>query len=186
MRSIARLLAVGLLVAGAVSGTTHGQADTFLKLDGIPGEVTQEGHTGEIAIEALSFAVDQSGIRMAGGRGSPTRSRFSVINLTKRVDKSSPQLFLKSALGEVIPTALITVRKSGEKPVDFLTIKLRNVTISSFSTSSSDVVYESIGLSFTVIEYSYRPQNPDGSLGAPITVTFDVNRNKSVAAPEPE
>ncbi|MHA3774318.1 Hcp family type VI secretion system effector [Verrucomicrobiota bacterium sgz303538] len=186
MRSIARILAAGLLVVSVISGTAHGQANTFLKIDGIPGEATQDRHAGEIAIESLSFSVDQSGIRMAGGRGSPARSRFSVITVVKRVDKSSPLLFLKSALGEVIPSAVINVQKGGAQPVDFLTIKLTNVIVSSFSSSSSGAVFESIGLSFSAIEYTYRPQNSDGSLGAPITATFDVNRNKSVSAPAPE
>lgn len=181
-----RILAAGLLIAGAISGTARGQANTFLKIDSIPGEATQDGHAGEIAVESLSFSVDQSGIRMAGGRGSPARARFSVINVVKRVDKSSPLLFLKSALGEVIPTAVIVVQKGGQRPADFLTIKLTNVIISSFSTSSSQEVFENIGLSFSVITYTYRPQNSDGSLGAPITVTFDVNRNKSVSTTAPE
>jgi type VI secretion system secreted protein Hcp len=178
MRAIANLLVAGLLVVGAFSGTAYGQAKPFLKLDGIEGEATDDRHKGEIAIEGLSFAVDQTGIRVAGGRGAPGRSRFSVISLTKRVDKSSPQLFLRCALGSPIPTAVITLQKAGKDPQEFLTITLRNVVVSSFFTSSTQDAVENVGLSYSIIEYSYRPQNPDGSLGEPIRVTFDVNRNK--------
>jgi hypothetical protein len=52
------------------------------------------------------------------------------------------------------------------------------VIVSSFFTSSTQDVVENLSLSYNIIEYSYRPQNPDGSLGEPIRVTFDVNRNK--------
>lgn len=183
MRAITNLLIAGLLMVGALCSTAYSQNRTFLKLDGIEGESTDARHAREIDIENLGFSVDQTGIRMAGGRGSAARSRFSVITVTKRIDKSSPQLFLRCALGTPIPTAVITVQRSGPEPQDFITITLRNVIISSLVTNSGPDTFENVGLSYTVIEYSYRPQNSDGSLGEPVRASFNVNSNKVPPAP---
>ncbi len=40
---------------------------------------------------------------------------------------------------------------------------------------------ESLNLSFSRLTLSYIPQNPNGSPGTPVTVTFDLKSNKPIA-----
>ena len=92
-------------------------------------------------------------------------------------------LFLKCATGKAIPTAVLTARKAGESGRDFYSITLSEVWIASLTQEASDgAVVESVSLSFSKIAISYTPQNPNGSLGQPVTATFDIKQNKSFAA----
>jgi type VI secretion system secreted protein Hcp len=173
-----------IFLAGSAAAQTVGSG-IFLKLDGVLGDSVDEDHPNEIEIESISFGVNQSGIRSAGGRGSPARSNFSVISLLKRIDKTSPRLFLKCALGEIIPTATFSFETSNGSE-DYLQIKLTNVIISNYQTGGNDAteLTDAFSLSYNTIEISFKPRLPSGQLGSPVAVSFDVNRNKVLTAQE--
>src|SRR5215831_10842790 len=99
--------------------------DMFLKLDGIEGESKDHKHAGEIELLSFSWGVSNSSqVGCAGGGGGAGKANFSSFSFMKRVDSATPQLMLSCATGEHIKSGLITVRKAGEKPVEFLKIKL--------------------------------------------------------------
>lgn len=39
---------------------------------------------------------------------------------------------------------------------------------------------DQVSLNFSKIEFEYKPQNPDGSLGSPVKAGYDVKANKKV------
>src|SRR5215470_11993047 len=97
--------------------------DMFLKLDGIEGESKDHKHAGEIELLSFSWGVsNSSGLACAGGGGGAGKASFHDFAFVKRVDSATPQLMLHCATGEHIKTGLITVRKAGEKPTEFLKI----------------------------------------------------------------
>src|SRR5262249_6268425 len=66
------------------------------------------------------------------------------------------------------------VVSSGLNPED-LTYRLFDVKVSSFHTASgADQPHDTITLSFTKIEEDYLPENPDGTPGTPIRVSYDL------------
>jgi type VI secretion system secreted protein Hcp len=151
--------------------------DMFLKLDGIDGESQDEKHKNEIDIKSFSMGVDNGG---SGGASKENKARVSDVRVTMLANKASPNLFIACCTGRHIPTAWIYVRKAGEKPLEYETIKLTDVRVSSFSKvgqHGGDLTTENVSLNFAKIEYSYKLQNKDGSAGAPITKAYDVGKN---------
>src|SRR5690348_6092500 len=96
--------------------------DMFLKLDGIKGESLDSKHKDEIQIESFSWGLAQTGTMSAGMGGGAGKVNVHDISVTKYVDKSSPELMLACCNGKHIPSGLLTVRKAGEKPLEYLKI----------------------------------------------------------------
>jgi len=156
-------------------------ADFFLKIDGIDGESLDSVHKGEIQVQSVSLGVTNSGSGGANSGSGSGKANVQDIHFTKYVDKSSANLFINCCSGKHFPTATITLRKSGDKPQEYLIYKLKEVFISSYNVAAHDgggIAQESLSLNFSHIEYNYAPQNADGSSGAKITKTYDVNQNK--------
>ena len=158
------------------------QVDYYLKIDGIKGESTDDGHKEEIDLESWSWGQSNSGASSTGGGGGAGRVSMSDFSFTMRINKASPELFLACATGKHIKEALLTCRKAGgKKPVEYLKIKFADLLISSFQTggSAGEVVpIESIAFNFSKIEYTYTPQKPDGSGDSPVTHNYDLKLNK--------
>ncbi len=160
------------------------QGDAFLKVDGIDGESQDDKHKNEIDIDGFGFGESQSGTMGGGGGGGAGKVLMQDFHFSKSVDKSSPKLFLACANGEHIPKAVLTVRKAGKEQQEFYKVTFTDVLVSSFSTSGSAhggaIPSESISFNFAKIEWEYKPQAKDGTLGGAIKAGWDVKANKKV------
>lgn len=157
--------------------------DMFLKLDGVKGESKDHKHKDEIHIESFSWGLSQTGAHGAGGGGGAGKVSVHDISVTKFLDKASPTLMLDCASGKHIPSGLITVRKAGENPVEYLKIKLTDILISGYQTAGhgSDLLTENVTLNFAKFEVEYQEQGADGKAkGGPDTMGWDVKANKKV------
>jgi len=105
--------------------------DSFLKIDGIKGESQDAKHKGEIDILSFSFGASQTGPQATGGGGGAGKVQIHDIHFTKKVDSSSPLLFLNCASGAHLKEANLVVRKAGGTQLEFLKVKLTDVLISS-------------------------------------------------------
>lgn len=149
--------------------------DYFLKIEGIDGESSDSKHKGEIAIESFSWGEAQAGGGGAGGGGSG-KVQMQDFHFEMKTQKSSPKLFLACATGEHLKQALLTARKAGSQPLEFLKIKLSDVLVSSFQLGGGgDHPMEQLSLSFAKIEWEYREQ-----AGTPVKAGFDLKKNKKV------
>jgi type VI secretion system secreted protein Hcp len=159
-------------------------SDIFAKIGDIKGESTDDKHKDEIDVLSYSWGVTQTGTLAFGGGGGAGKAQFSDFQFMTTTSKASPKLFLSCASGEHIKEATITVRKAGEgKREDYLIIKMNDVLVSSFQTSGSsgqDRPTESVSMAFAKVEFTYKPQNADGSLGTPVTAGWDLKANKKV------
>jgi type VI secretion system secreted protein Hcp len=158
------------------------QEDYFLKIDGVKGESQDDKHKDEIHVSSFSFGVTNAGTGGSNLGSGGGRSNVQDMHFTKTVDAASPNLFIGCATGKHFPNAIVTVRRAGEKPQEYLTYKLTEVYISSITTSGHEgggIAQESVSLNFSKVELNYTPQNADGSPGAKNTKTYDVKANKS-------
>jgi type VI secretion system secreted protein Hcp len=121
------------------------QADFFLKIDGVD---------GEIELLSFSFGVSNAGGGSAGAGEGGGKSSVQDLRLTKLVDKSSPNLLQACATGKHFAAATITVRKPGESPFEYL---LSNGGVSAFDVTADNagVVQESIVLNYSKVEMHY-------------------------------
>ena len=160
------------------------QVDYFLKIDGVPGESTDDKHKGEIDVESFSWGETQSGTSGHGGGGGAGKVSAQDFHFVKKMDKASPVLMIGCATGTHYKTAILTARKAGGGQQEYLKITMEEVLISSYQTGgsgSSDVVpMDQISLNFAKLEISYKEQKPDGSLGAEVKQKYDFSANKKI------
>ncbi|MBR9985433.1 MAG: type VI secretion system tube protein Hcp [Desulfosarcina sp.] len=155
--------------------------DITLKIDGINGESKIDGHEKEIDVLAWSWGVSQSGSMHVGGGGGAGKANIQDVSVTKYVDKASTNLLRKCCNGAHLKKAIMTVRKSGENPVDYVVIQMEPIMVTSVSTGGSggeDRLTENITLNFAKVKFSYTPQKDDGSADAAIDLTWNIETNK--------
>ena len=153
--------------------------DMFLKLDGIKGESKDDKHKDEIHIESFSWGMNQTGAFGTGGGGGAGKVAVHDISVTKYVDKSSASLMLHCCNGKHIASGLITVRKAGEKPLEYLKIKLEDILVSGVQHAGhgSDLLTESLTLNFAKFHVEYQEQKKDGSGQPGGEMGWDVKAN---------
>ncbi len=156
--------------------------DMFLKLEGseLGGEAQDSAKKGEIDVLAWSWGMSQSGTTHMGGGGGAGKASFQDISVTKWIDKSSPALMTYCSNGDHIASAVLTVRKAGKTPLEYVVIKMEDVMITSVSTGGSggeDRLTENVTLNFAKVKVEYKEQKPDGSGDAAKTFTWDIPKN---------
>lgn len=154
--------------------------DMFIKFKDIEGEAKDKTHAKEIDVLAWSWGMSQSGTFHAGGGGGAGKVNIQDLSFTKYVDKSSPKLLLYCSNGKHINEALLTVRKAGDKPLEYLKIKLEKLLISSVSTGGSggeDRLTENVTLNFAKVSVDYCEQKEDGSGHPAVTYSWDIEAN---------
>jgi type VI secretion system secreted protein Hcp len=155
--------------------------DYFLKLDGIPGESVDSKHKGEIDVLSWSWGESQPAPMSPGGGGGTGKVAMTDLHVSANLSKASPQLLLACAAGTHIKGAVLTGRKGGKAQGEFLTFSLSDVLVSAYQTggATAEAPLDSISLSFSKIEMTYREQSAKGGLGSPIRVGWDRKTNKA-------
>jgi type VI secretion system secreted protein Hcp len=158
--------------------------DYFLKLDGIDGESADSKHKGEIDVESWSWGETQTGTHVGGGGGGAGKVVMQDFHFVQKISKASPKLMLACATGQHIKEATLTCRKAGGKQEAFLTVKMSDLLVSSYQTGGSghsDIVpTDQISLNYSKIEFEYKEQKPDGSMGGATKAGYDVKANKKL------
>ena len=79
--------------------------------------------------------------------------------------------------------ALLTVRKAGEDPVEYLKITMNDLIITSVSTGGSggeDRLTENVTLNFAKVKVEYSEQDAKGKGGGPQKMGWDIPANKKL------
>ncbi|MCO6456058.1 MAG: type VI secretion system tube protein Hcp [Pirellulaceae bacterium] len=155
--------------------------DMFLNIEGeIGGESQDKTHKGEIDVLAWSWGMSQSGSFHAGGGGGAGKANFQDISVTKWIDKSSPILMLYCANGDHFAKAVLTVRKAGKNPLEYLLVEMKDVLVTAVSTGGSggeDRLTENVTLNFREVAVKYKEQKSDGTGEAPKIFTWNIAEN---------
>jgi type VI secretion system secreted protein Hcp len=136
----------------------------FLKVNGVTGEAVDADHKGEIDVVSWSWGMESPREAMTGqARGRVVISELQII---KRVDQSSPTLMSYLRMNKVVTEASLTVRKAGEKPLEYFRIELQNAKVTSLrAESSGDELVERLNLGFSKLKVIYTPQGKAGGSG---------------------
>lgn len=156
--------------------------DMFLKLGDIAGESKDKSHLGEIDVLAWSWGASNSGTFHVGGGGGAGKANVQDLSLTKWVDLASTEIFLAVCNGKHFPEATLVVRKAGETPLEYLTIKMTEVMVTSYSTGGSggeDRLTENVTLNFSKVQVSYKEQAAKGAQAKAPSVSWDIAANVS-------
>ena len=172
------LVAAGLVATSIAASTSVVSAsDMFLKLTNIKGESQDSKHKDEIDVLSWSWGTSTGTGKVK--KGAIPQQCIQDLTLAKYVDSSSPQLIMMGVLGEIAKEGILTVRKSGDKQQEYLTLKMTDVMVTSYQTGGSAgsdaMLTDEVVLHFSSIEGEYRPQKPDGTMGTPVpfSITSD-------------
>jgi type VI secretion system secreted protein Hcp len=155
--------------------------DMFLKIEGIPGESKDGKHKDWIDVLAWSWGASNSGTARFGGAPGPGKANVQDMSFTKYIDKASPELFLRCCNGKHIPESTLIVRKaSGDSPLEYLTITMTDVMVTSYSTGGSggeDRLTENLSLNFAKVKVLYKEQTEKGTVGDQPQTGWDMQAN---------
>jgi type VI secretion system secreted protein Hcp len=158
--------------------------DMTIKIDGIKGESKLDKHKEEIDVTSWSWGMSQTGTMHSGGGGGAGKVSIHDLSITKMVDKSSPELMLACSNGKHIKDAVLTVRKAGESPLEYITVTMQDVLVSSVSSGGSagqDLVSENVGLNFAKVKVEYQEQDEKGKAkGGKVVYAWNIEENKKM------
>jgi type VI secretion system secreted protein Hcp len=162
--------------------------DMFFKIDDIAGESADDvkgapsnkPHAGEIDVLSFSWGCSQSASMHHGTGGGSGKANVQDLSITKRIDKSTPNLVKYCCTGKHFGKATLTVRKAGDNPVEYFVLELQDVIISSVSTGGAgegDTVHETVSFNFAQFKVHYTPQDGKGKPLATIPSGFNIAGN---------
>jgi type VI secretion system secreted protein Hcp len=133
--------------------------DCFLKIDGIPGESTDEKHKEWIEVLSYSHGLAQMGAgdRSTGGAATAGRCSHQDFSIVKELDKTSPTLDLYCCNGNHIKkVALELCRATGDK-TKYMEYLMDDVIISSVAIGGGGggLPTESVTFNYGKITWNY-------------------------------
>ena len=154
--------------------------DMFIKFDGIDGEATDAKHKGEIEVLSWNWGVTNTGHSTSGGGavGKPQKQDFVFAHA---YDKASPLLAKQCVTGKRVKSVVFTTRKAGEKPLDFLVVTMKDVTVTSVQAGGppGGELSENVSCDYRDIEFAYRAMNAKGTLEDPVKFGWNTVTNKT-------
>ena len=157
--------------------------DMFIKIGAVKGESADKKHAGEIDVLAWSWGMSNSGSTHQGAGSGAGKVNVQDISFTKYIDVSSPDLILAACNGKHFDKATLVVRKAGETPLEYLTITMQDVIVTSLSTGGSggeDRLTENVTLNFGIFKVDYVEQTKTGGAGAKPSVGWNIPENVKV------
>jgi type VI secretion system secreted protein Hcp len=151
------------------AGENLGLGDMFLSIKGaksgpIKGESIDKTHANEIDVVSWSWGMQAR--QSLGGGAATGKAAMRELKVVKRVDSASTALMSALRSNELILKAVLTLRKAGKSPLEYLKItieqgRVTGLSIEAGSDGGADV-HEDVTFSFNKITVEYTPQGPDG------------------------
>ncbi|MEM5366837.1 type VI secretion system tube protein Hcp [Paraburkholderia azotifigens] len=155
--------------------------DIFLKITGIDGEAPDASHKNEIEVASWSWQISQQSNMHTGSGGGAGKASVEDLAFDHMVDRASPNLMKYCLTGKHIDQAVLTIRKAGGNPLEYLKITMNDVIVTQVSPAGSnndDGIREHVRLSFAKVKQEYVVQNAQGGSGGAVTASFDIKGNK--------
>ena len=160
--------------------------DAFLKIDGIPGESTDDKHKDQIEVLSYNHGMTQPSSATASSAGGATTERVTMqdFSVVKHIDKASPKLYELCCTGKHIANVTLELCRAGGDKVKYLEVKMEQVIIAGVqpggAAGGSDTLpTEHVSFNFGTIKWTYTQQKrADGSGGGNVTGGWDLTANK--------
>ena len=161
--------------------------DAYLKIEGIPGESTDDKHKDWIEVLSFSWGVNQpkSSASTSGSR-SAERADFHDFTITKLLDKASPKLAIGCASGEHYKTATLEICRAGGDKIKYMEYKLSDVMITSYvpgghSAGNEVLPIDEVHFTYGKIEWKYTQTDAStGKAKGDVAAGWDLNSNKKI------
>ncbi len=138
----------------------------FLKLEGIEGEVTETGHTGELALRSFSLALDRP--------SDSSKAHLTSFHVVMGADKATPLLMRKTVTREQISKVVLVMRNALGQ--DYMKWTLTDTIVTAFKVNGNAGQIKpelSFDLESNKVDVEYRPQLYSGGLGPAVKGAWD-------------
>jgi type VI secretion system secreted protein Hcp len=155
--------------------------DIFIKINGIDGESQDSAHKSEIEVSNWTWEISQQSNMHMGSGGGAGKATVEDLQFVHLVDRASPNLMKYCLTGKHIDQAVLTVRKAGGNPLEYLKITMSDVIVTKVSPQGSNAdngITETVRLSFSKVKQEYVVQNAQGGSGGAVTAGYDIKLNK--------
>ncbi len=105
--------------------------DAFLKLGDTKGESHVEDFKEQIQVLSWSWGMSQTGTTHTGSGGGSGKVNVQDMSFVHYIDTASPNIIKACCSGKHFPEAVLTLRKAGEDPLEYLVITLSDIIVSS-------------------------------------------------------
>jgi type VI secretion system secreted protein Hcp len=155
-------------------------ADIFIKIDGIAGESQDATHPDEIDVLSWNWKITQQSSMHSGSGGGAAKASVSDLNFTHTIDRASSNLASYCFQGKHIPKVVLTMRKAGGLPLEYLRYTMSDVVITHVEpTAGAGLALEHVALSFARMKKEYVVQSPIGGSQGTVTAIIDVKQNSA-------
>ncbi|MCF6211626.1 MAG: type VI secretion system tube protein Hcp [Gammaproteobacteria bacterium] len=158
--------------------------DMYMKIEGIPGESTDDAHADWMELLSYNQGLSQavSGTSGTGGR-TGGRADFQHFTITKAIDSGTPDLAIYCASGKHIPKIEIELCLATEDKHTFMKYVMEDVIISSVSQEANGNTEgnrptELVTFAYGKFVWEYTPVDQMGAAGAASTRTWNLETNK--------
>ncbi len=161
--------------------------DAFLKIDGIPGESTDDKHKDWIEVTSFNQTMQQPASATASSAGGATAERvdFGTFDITHLLDKASAKIYEACASGKHIKDVTLELCRAGGDKTKYMEVKLEQVIISRVTSQGSagdSFPTETVCFSYGKIKWTYSQQKrADGTGGGNVNAGWDLTTNKVAA-----
>jgi len=158
----------------------------YLKMDGIKGESTDDGHKDQVEILSYSHQLTQAGGAASSRTGGNTGSRVDVgdFAIVKVLDCATPNLAKFCCTGKNIPSIVLELTTAGETAHVYMKYTLTNAVVASVRQGGSSNgegarPLEEVTFRPTKIEWAYTAMGNDAKAGAAVNAGWDLSANKA-------
>jgi type VI secretion system secreted protein Hcp len=164
-----------------VAQHASGAFDIFIKIGDIKGESMDSSFPEWVVLESFEWGVSRSISTSSGGSSrDPSLPSFNELVFSKRVDRSSPQLFLNAVGGSsAYPTVTLVLVNTTTKAILY-SITLNDVLVSSQinkAAAGDDVPQETVSFNFYKFKFDYNYVDSKGGTKTE-SVTYDLEKAK--------
>lgn len=153
--------------------------DYFLKIEGADGESTDADHKGEIQVESFRWGASAPADVTTGQISG--RIQIKDFQFHTRTSNASALLLSGFFQNQVFKKAVLSCRKAGKTQQEYLKITFSGVRVGAYDLEgggSELIPKDQVVLRFDKIEFEYRPQRSDGSLGTQVVASYNLQAGK--------
>src|SRR3954447_15229549 len=157
----------------------------YLTIDGINGGSVSDRHTGAFDVADYNFDVSAIIDTVTGGGGGSSKPTFSPLTVDLDLNTGLTALLKDIATGQHIPSVeLAGVKTTDGKTETVYDLRLGDVVLTTYHDTNSG--HDMLSFSYQQVSLTTTPQKADGSLGTPVTFSWNLATNKegtSIPAP---
>jgi type VI secretion system secreted protein Hcp len=154
--------------------------DMFIKIGSLKGEAQDSKHKDSIDVLSWSWGASQTGTGHLGGGGGAGKVSVNDLSFTHFMDAASADLWQACCKGTHYDQAKLTVRKAGDKPLEYLIVTMADVIVTSVQTGGSqgdERTTENVSLNFAKVKIDYAAQDAKGGSAGQFKMGWDIAKN---------